>query len=87
MGKEKIHSLLLELRAEMERNELDTEELRLLNDFDQELDKLLASENHSIGKGSLLENARELEVDFTVKHPAIMRYLNEIMETLGKMGI
>lgn len=87
MGKEKIQALLLELRAEMEGIPLDEEEVCLLNEFDQELHELLASENDSIETSLFFEEARKLEVSFSVKHPAIMRYLNEIMETLSKMGI
>lgn len=87
MGREKIQTLLLELRAEIKSAQLDEDEVVLLHRFDQELHELLEAGKQQAGRNALFRNATELEVGFSIKHPVIMGYLREIMDALSKMGV
>lgn len=88
MSDEKLRESLQELRSELER--LETEEAQVR----ERLDALIAGVETQLEKPgdvthhqSLVEDLRQSISQFEVSHPRATAILNEIMVTLGNMGI
>lgn len=88
MSDEKLRQALEELRSELER--LETEEAQVR----ERLDALIAGVETRLEKPgdtshhqSLMQEVRQSISQFEVSHPRATAILNEIMVTLGNMGI
>ena len=88
MSDEKLRKSLEELRAELERLEAEEAQVR------ERLDALIAGVETQLEKPgdasheqSLVQDLRQSISQFEVSHPRATAILNEIMVTLGNMGI
>jgi predicted nuclease with TOPRIM domain len=85
---EKIRLSLNELRSELERLEAEEAQVRerldaLISGVETRLDKPADSTQHH----SLVQDVRTSISQLEVSHPRTTAILNEIMVTLGNMGI
>jgi predicted nuclease with TOPRIM domain len=88
MSDEKLRESLNELRSELERLEAEEAQIRerldtLISGVETRLDKPEDAAHHR----SLVEDVRQSISQFEVSHPRTTAILNEIMVTLGNMGI
>ena len=88
MSDEKLRQSLEELRSELERLEAEEAQVR------ERLDALIAGVETRLEKPgdtshhqSLVQEVRQSISQFEVSHPRATAILNEIMVTLGNMGI
>ncbi len=86
MSEQKINEAIGALREEGER--LDNQEARerlsnLADSIEQNVDYSGLSEEHQ----DLVEDVKEAIAHFEVEHPSITGILNEVIMTLGNMGI
>lgn len=87
MSKETIQDLLGKLQAEIQQTELDPQTRALMQSLDADIQSRLA-EPQATGPGdSLPESAQQLEAIFAATHPTAERFLREMIDTLGRMGI
>ena len=87
MSNKEIRELLATLQGEIQKTELDEETRALVRDLDADIDDLLDPEGNRAETDSVLEKARELETNFATEHPAIERFMREVIDTLVRMGI
>lgn len=87
MSNKEIRELLARLQKEIQKTELDEDTLNLVRDLDADIDDLLDPEGHRVEADSVLEKARELESGFAAEHPAIERFMREVIDVLVRMGI
>jgi hypothetical protein len=85
MSKERIRELLKQLHKELKSTDADDETIALVRELDADVRALIASSAPS--QGAVTERMRNLEVQFSVKHPIAERILREIVDALAKMGI
>lgn len=88
MSDEKLRTSLAELRAELERLEAEEAQVRerldaLISGVETRLDKPGDTALHQ----SLVDDLRQSIAEFEVSHPRATGILNNIMVTLGNMGI
>jgi predicted nuclease with TOPRIM domain len=88
MSDEKLRHSLDELRSEIERLEAEEAQIRerldsLISGVEARLDKPDDSAHHQ----SLVQDLRQSISEFEVSHPRATAILNQIMVTLGNMGI
>ncbi len=79
----KLKGLAAELRKSLQQEQPDQETLNLLESLESDLHQVI-EDNRADNLSSLLA---ELESRFAVNHPVAERYLRDIINTLGKMGI
>jgi len=89
MPKQEIRTALEQLHAELEQAPpLDEELRRLLVEVDADIHQALhqtsQAENDIHG---LRERVEALAADLAVQHPAAERFLRELINALGRMGI
>ena len=88
MSDEKLRQSLEELRSELKRLETEEAQVRerldaLIAGVETRLDKPEDASHHQ----SLVQEVRQSISEFEVSHPRATAILNEIMVTLGNMGI
>lgn len=88
MSDEQLRQSLKELRSELERLEAEEAQIRerldtLISGVETRLDKPEDVEHHQ----SLVQDIRQSISQFEVSHPRATAILNQIMVTLGNMGI
>lgn len=88
MSDQKLRESLEELRSELERLETEEAQVRerldaLISGVESRLDKPDDASLHQ----SLVQDLRQSISQFEVSHPRTTAILNEIMVTLGNMGI
>jgi len=88
MHDEKLRQSLNELRSELERLEAEEAQVRerldaLISGVETRLDKPDDSAQHQ----SLVQDVHQSIAQLEVSHPRTTAILNEIMVTLGNMGI
>lgn len=88
MSDEQLRQSLAELRSELDRLESEEAQVRerlnaLISGLEAKLDKPGDESQHQ----SLVEDLRQSISQFEVTHPRATAILNEIMVTLGNMGI
>ena len=88
MSDRKLKDLLNNLHDELENTEtVDPDTLKLVQDLDEEINRLLESGEDSDDFDSVVDHARSVETRFAVDHPVAERFLREIIDTLAKVGI
>lgn len=87
MSNKEIRDLLARLQDEIQKTELDDDTLLAVRELDTDIDDLLDPEGHRAETDSVLEQARALETRFATEHPAIERFLREVIDVLVRMGI
>lgn len=88
MSDEKLRESLEELRSELDRLESEEAQIRerldaLISGVETRLDMPEDAAHHQ----SLLQDLRQSISQFEVSHPRTTAILNQIMVTLGNMGI
>ncbi|NIM27515.1 MAG: DUF4404 family protein [Gammaproteobacteria bacterium] len=88
MSDDKLRQSLQELRSELDRLEAEEAQIRerldtLIAGVETRLDKPEDAAHHE----SLIEDIRQSIAQFEVSHPRTTAILNQIMVTLGNMGI
>lgn len=88
MPDKRLRQSLEELRAELERLEAEEAQVRerldaLISGVETRLEKPDDTAHHQ----SLVQDVRQSISEFEVSHPRATAILNEIMVTLGNMGI
>ena len=77
MSKERVKELLGQLREELRNTEVD-----------EELDKMISELDDDVrGVDDFIDRAKGFEADFATKHPAVERFMREVIDTLVRMGI
>jgi len=87
MSNTEIRELLQKLQEEIRKTELDADTRSLFRSLDEDIHELLESEAGSAGTDTLLKRARQLEAKFATDHPTAERFMREVIDTLGRMGI
>ena len=88
MSDRKLKDLLNNLHDELENTEtVDPDTLKLVQDLDEEINRLLESGEDGDDFDSVVDHARSVETRFAVDHPVAERFLREIIDTLAKVGI
>lgn len=86
MSNKEIRELLARLQEEIRNTELDEDTSALVRDLDDDIHRLLNAQGQS-ETDSVLQKARELETNFATEHPAIERFMREVIDALVRMGI
>jgi hypothetical protein len=87
MSNTQIRQLLARLQQEVQNTELDDSTRDLVRSLDAEIHELLESDGQETETDSVVEKARELETSFAAEHPAITRFMREVIDALVRMGI
>ncbi len=87
MSNTQIRELLARLKHAMQETELDDATRSMVRELDSEIHDLLEADGESAQTDSVLEKARELETSFAADHPAIERFMREVIDALVRMGI
>ena len=87
MSNTHIRELLAKLQNEIQKTELDDDTRALVRDLDTDIHGLLDKGQDSAETATVLEKARALESSFASEHPAIERFMREVIDTLVRMGI
>jgi hypothetical protein len=88
MSDQSIKELLALLHSELEKtDEVDSETLNLVQELDEEIHRLVESDTASDDVGNVLDRATSIETRFAIDHPKAERFLREIIDALGKVGI
>ena len=86
MSNKEIRELLARLQDEIRNTELDEDTRALVRDLDDDIHGLLSAHGQS-ERDSVLQKAKELETNFATEHPAIERFMREVIDALVRMGI
>ena len=87
MSQSDIKKLLTQLKDQLHEAELDADTRSMVQDLDSDIHALLSPEDSETESASIIERAKALEADFETRHPVAVRVLNEVIETLVKMGV
>ena len=88
MSDEKLRKSLDELRSELERLEAEEAQVReRLNALIADVETQIDSPGDAEQGQSLVQDLRRSISEFEVSHPRATAILNQIMVTLGNMGI
>lgn len=83
---DRIEVLVKSLKTETSSVELDSQTTIRLTEFESAMAPYLENEATE-PNDSLLDKAKKLEIDFAQEHPTAEGIMQEIVATLGKMGI
>lgn len=86
---DKIKASLSELHQELEKvDSVDPAMLELLKKVDGEINTLLESQTPEEEEtGDLMDRLEELGAKFAAEHPTTERFFQELISTLGRLGI
>jgi hypothetical protein len=87
MTNSEIRNLLVKLRNEVQKSQLDAETQDLMRDLESDIHKLMDPEQTDVETESVLNRAREVEANFESDHPTAVRILSEVIGALSRMGI
>jgi hypothetical protein len=87
MSNEKIRDLLAKLQDEVQDTELDADSRSSLRELDSDIHELLDSATSEQKISSVTERAKLLEAKFAISHPAVERFMREVIDTLAKIGV
>jgi hypothetical protein len=87
MSNEKIQQLLQSLQKEIQQTEISSETSSLMRELDSDIHNLLDESSPENDSKAVLERARVLEANFATSHPTAERFLREVINALGRMGI
>lgn len=85
---EKIKASLSELHQELEKvDSVDPAMLELLRQVDEDIHTVLESQAPEEESGDLMDRLEELGAKFAAEHPTTERFFQELISTLGRLGI
>ena len=84
MSKERVKELLVQLREELRRTDVDDELGEMIGELDDEIHAVVDTDADA---DDLIDRAKGFEADFASKHPAVSRLMREVIDTLVRMGI
>ena len=88
MTEKSLNDLLSQLNDALEGiDEIDDETRRLVEDLDEDINRLLATESPFDDVEGVTDRARAIQSQFAVEHPVADRFLREIIDALAKVGI
>jgi hypothetical protein len=87
MSNDKIKTLLESLQQEIANTDINEDTRSLMQALESDIQDLLDVDNEKSDTGSVIENAKYLETQFAAEHPVAERFLREIVETLGRIGV
>jgi hypothetical protein len=88
MNKTELNALLAKLNEELDKtDQVDAGTLALLQELEDDLQRLGASDAAPQEYESVINQAQALEARFAAEHPKAERFLREIMDMLAKVGI
>lgn len=88
MPDNQLKSLLGQLHGILDKTEeLDPETRKMVAALDEDINRLLNTEDESNDVDTIMEAAQSLEADFGAEHPVAARFLREIIDMLAKVGI
>ena len=87
MTTERIRELLTELDRELKNAEVDAETRKALARFDTDVHRLLDPADELSDGEQLVERAKQLEADFAAGHPALERFMREVVDALVRIGV
>jgi len=87
MSNTEIRDLLAKLQDEIQKTELDDETRSMVKELDADIHGLLDTDSDKSETDSVVEKARALETNFATEHPAIERFMREVIDVLVRMGI
>ena len=87
MSNAEVRALLAKLQEEIQKTELDDETRSMVKELDSEIHGLLETQGDKTETDSVVEKARALETNFATDHPAIERFMREVIDVLVRMGI
>lgn len=87
MSNSDIQNLLVKLRDEIQKAELDAETRSLMQELDSDIHDILDSDKTEEESATVLKRAQAFEAKFETEHPTTVRVLGELIEALARMGI
>lgn len=87
MSNQKIEQLIEKLSNEVQHAELDDSTIAQLRAFERGIEPYLNNNTDNNTNSSLLDQAKALEVEFAQRHPVAEGIIQEIIDSLSKMGI
>lgn len=88
MTEKSLNELLSQLNEALEGiDEIDDETRKLVEDLDEDINRLLEGESPPEEFESVADRARAMETQFALEHPVAERFLREIIDALAKVGI
>ncbi|MDZ7644549.1 MAG: DUF4404 family protein [Woeseiaceae bacterium] len=87
MSNDKLRQLLADLQDELRDADVDDDTRDSLRRLDHEIHDLLEASRTSPDPDEVFERARLLEARFAIRHPTAERFMREVIDTLGKIGI
>ena len=84
MSKERVKELLDQLREELRKTEVDEALDKMIGELDDEIQGVV---DPDADVNDLIDRAKGFEADFASKHPAVERFMREVIDTLVRMGI
>ncbi len=84
MSKERVKELLGQLREELRKTDVDEELDKMIGELDDEIQGVVDA---TADVDDLVDRAKVLEADFASRHPAVERFMREVIDTLVRMGI
>ena len=88
MSDQNIKELLARLQQELENaDSIDDETRELVRDLDEDIHRLVDPESDLDDFDSVVDRATAIETRFAIEHPRAERFLREIINALGRVGI
>lgn len=88
MPEKDLKTLLRELNEILDNTEeLDPETRAMVVELEDDIDRLLDTEDEGMDFDTFREGAQSLQARFRAEHPTADRFLREIMDMLAKVGI
>lgn len=84
MSKERIKDLLGQLRAELQKTDIDDELEQLLSDLDDDIDRVV---DDDVDLSEVIDRAKKVEANFATNYPTAERFVREVIDLLVRMGI
>ncbi len=84
MSKERVRELLGQLRDELRKTDVDEDLDKMIDELDDEIHAVVDTD---ADVNDLIDRAKGFEADFASKHPAVERFMREVIDTLVRMGI
>ena len=88
MTEKNLNELLSQLNEALENvDQIDAETRRLVEDLDEDINRLLSTDSPFDDVEGVTDRARAIQSQFAVEHPVADRFLREIIDALAKVGI
>ncbi len=87
MTNKNIEQLIIQLSQEVDKAQLDDTTIKKLREFERHIEPYISAGIDNNNKHTLIDQAKQLEIEFAQRYPIAEGTLREIIDTLGKMGI